>query len=284
MLYQQRRIAYDSIRRQSALEAIDELFKTQQFYWFLGHLFTIIFFTCSVLTGVVDHRISLRYYQYSLVSIIISYLLMIAQIYPKSGIMFMKLKHTSIKDYNIQYFLLALVLYWSSFKIGQIRSGLYSYVIYSGLHVIIYCQKHIAPIFITKIKDKERFDSIIGRIISAINLPILFIAAIGEIVTLFLAIFQFLTSLVFLLINWDWKFVGINLFVVVVFVVFVKLRFDDNHCTNTVINLIDTRIDDIVNQINDPQLLYIYHVIRDAGIKYFSLIQLDQYSPDGAVK
>ncbi|RCK55746.1 Nucleoporin POM33 [Candida viswanathii] len=263
-----------NLRRQPRLEALDDLFKTQQFYWFVCQVCTILFFVSSIVIGVIDPPVSLRYYQYCLASIILSYVLVIIQIYPKSGIMSARFRLKLIRDHNIQYLLLALVLFSSSFEVEQIRSGLYSFVIYSMFHVSSYVQKYLSPIFLTTTRDQQRFNSILMRVTCTLNHPALFLAAISEIVTLLISAFRLITCVLFLVVRWNLKYVMVQFAVLAVLVVFVKLRYDDNQCTYTVVNLVDTRIDDIVNQVNDPQLLYCYYCVRDGGIKYLSWIQL----------
>lgn len=254
--------------------ALNDLVKTRKFYWFLGHVFTIIFFICNVITGLVNPYISLRYYQYALVSIIISYTLIIVEGYYKKGIKFLNFSHSLVGDYNLQYLLLTIILYCISFTIGQIRSNLYSFVLYSVIHVLGYIQKHLGPIFISREQVQKQFNSRITRIINVLNRPVMFIAAVSEIVTMILAGFQFVTSILLLLINWDLKLVGIHFLVFILFVVFVKLRYEDNPCTHSVVNMVDARIYGIVNQINNLQLLYVYHILKDLGIKYLHWIQV----------
>ena len=53
-----------NLRYRTPLQQLVTLAKTQQFYWFLGHVFAVLFFILSTLTGFWNRHSSLKYYRF----------------------------------------------------------------------------------------------------------------------------------------------------------------------------------------------------------------------------
>ncbi|KAL6453196.1 POM33 Nucleoporin POM33 [Candida maltosa Xu316] len=259
-----------NLRYQSPLEQVTQLIKTQQFYWFLGHVFAILFFVVSLITGFFRPSSSLHYYRFSLLSIIVTYLIVIKQIYFKTRFNFATSGARLLRDENVQYLSLALVLYLSSFVIGQTGSSLYSFIIFAVFHTLTYFQNHLLPVFVGELATQQRISGAITNFTSKFNQPALFAAANAEIILLLITGIQLIPSALFLLYKWNLGFFAVQVFVFATIV----LRFDSNQYTKTVVEQMDLKVSQTLVQLNRPQLSQVYHNIRNNAIKYLSLIQL----------
>lgn len=74
-----------NFRPQPVTQQILRLAKTQQFYWFLGHVFAIIFFSFYQVLLIFSATKSLKYYKFTLLSILVTYVIVIKQIYLRKG-------------------------------------------------------------------------------------------------------------------------------------------------------------------------------------------------------
>lgn len=264
----------NNLRYQPPLEVLTNLIKTQQFYWFFGHVLAILFFALNFITGFFRPRSSLRYYQFALLSIILTYLIVIKQIHFKSGFKFSTINIRLLRDENVQYLTLAVVLYTSSFVIGQTQASLYSFVIFAVFHVLTYFQNHLLSVFLPSIAAQQRINSLITQFIHKFNQPALFLASNAEIMMLLFAGFQLIPSVLFLLFKRNFVYLGVQALVFVVIAAFNKLRYDGNQYTKTVVESMDARANQFVTQVNNPQVAELYHKIRNNAINYFGLIQL----------
>ncbi|RCK55605.1 Nucleoporin POM33 [Candida viswanathii] len=263
-----------NLRYQPPLEVLTNLLKTQQFYWFLGHVLAVLFFVLNFVTGFFRPRSSLRYYQFSLLSIILTYLIVIRQIHFKTGFKVSTFNARLLRDENVQYLTLAVVLYLSSFVIGQTQASLYSFVIFAVFHVLTYFQNHLLSVFLPSIGAQQRVNSLITQFVHKFNQPALFLATNAEIMSLLFSGFQLIPSALFLLFKWNLKYFLVQVLVFVVLVAFNKLRYDGNHYTKTVVELMDARANQFVVQVNNPQLSELYHKIRTNVVNFLGLIQL----------
>lgn len=275
---QQQQSGSTNLRYQPPLEVLTNLLRTQQFYWFLGHVLAVLFFVLNFVTGFFRPRSSLRYYQFALLSIILTYLIVIRQVHFKSGFKFSTINARLLRDENVQYLTLAIVLYGSSFVIGQTQASLYSFVIFSVFHVSTYFQNHLLSVFLPSIGAQQRVNSLITQFTHKFNQPALFLAANAEIMMLLFAGFQLAISSLFLLFRWNFVYVGVQGFVFGVVVAFNKLRYDGNQYTKTVVDLMDARANQFVAQVNNPQVTELYTKIRTNVINYIGLIQLPKSS------
>ena len=261
------------LRQQPPLQQLITLAKTQQFYWFLGHVFAVLFFLLSTITGFWNPRSSITYYRFTLLSIIITYIIVIKQLYfRKSVVISIRL----LRDENVQYLSLAVVFYLTSFKIGIIGGSLYSFIIFAIFHILNYFQNHLLPIVLpSSIAAQQKLNSMINRFTQTYNQPALVAASNAEIMCLLLCGFQLIpTVLINLLIKWD---IITTLFRFVVFGVvlaFNKFRYDANQYTKAVIDQFDMK----AKQLLSTRLLaYLpkYEQLKSFVIgKYISKIQL----------
>lgn len=236
-------------RGKSLVPTLTTLAKTLQFYWFIGHLLSISFFIGNMFYSFFNKSKSLNQYRLSLFFVIITYSIVIKQIHFKTNrIQDINKKVLNIqffKDENVQYLSLAIVLLLTSFKIGAISGGLYSFTIFSLFHVLSYFQNYILNSLPISISNQQLINSRINFFTSNYNKQALTFASNSEI---FLPI-GFLFRLPFLLfkIFRDPLYVIIDLFTFAFVIVFVKLRFNDNPYTQSIVNELDMKIKTIVN-------------------------------------
>ena len=267
-----------NLRYRTPLQQLVTLAKTQQFYWFLGHVFAVLFFILSTLTGFWNRHSSLKYYRCSLLSIILTYLIVIRQIHFKSTFKLSSINIRLLRDENVQYLLLAVVFYVSSFIIGQTGSSLYSFAIFAVFHVLTYFQNHLLSVFIGDIATQSRISSMISNFTSKFNQPALIAASNAEIVLLVVSGFQLIPSALLLLFRRNIVEVSVQVLVFVAIVVFNKFRFDSNQYTKVVVEQMDLKVNQTLAQINSPQLSQLYQNARAGALKYLSLIKLPKES------
>lgn len=252
---------------------MSKLLKTAQFYWFLSHVFTVLFFLVHLAYSFFNYKQSLRYYQFSLLSILTTYLIVIKQLKKKTMVQL-------INDENIQYFVLAATMYLSSLKIGVITGSLYSFVIFSIFHILNYYQNNLLEIFISSIQQQQLIHGKISHFVSTYNQQALLMAANAEMFLLFFGanpLIQLPTIFVNLM-NKDLLavLVRINLFLVVL--VFNKLRYDSNQFTKLVIEQWDMKIQQLL--VNYPQFSGVYNgTFKGLVAKYITPIKLPAPAP-----
>lgn len=242
----------NQLQYRSFIQTIIPLSKTLQFYWFIGHVLSFYFFLLTTIFSFFSRRKSLYYYQLTLVFVIITYSIVIKQIYLKNTsftALRKKLTINLLKDENVQYLLLAVTLLVSSFKIGSISGGLYSFEIFSIFHILSYFQNYLLNSLPLSLSTQQSINSKINFFTSNYNQQALYVAANSE---LFLPIGFFLQipSLLFTLFR-DPVYVVVYIQVFIMVVVFVKLRYNDNKFSQSIVAQWDAKVQQIVNH---PQL------------------------------
>lgn len=225
------------LQHKSFVQTIVPLAKTSQFYWYIGHVLSVVSFAGQMLYSLFSAPKALRYYRYTLLFELISYGIVIKQVHFKTKA---PSRNQVLKDENVQYFLLALILWVTSFKIGAVAGALYSFVIFSFFHSVAYFQSNILSSLPISISAQDTINSRISFITSNYNQQALFLAASAEtmIITTFLWGAPFLIFKLFK----DPIFVIVDLYAFVAVVVFVKLRYNDSQHTLNVVNQFDYKI------------------------------------------
>ncbi|CCH41736.1 putative membrane protein [Wickerhamomyces ciferrii] len=200
---------------------------TPQFFWFLGHVSTLFTTFSTVLFSFFSQSSYKRYYNWALLSIISTYVIVISQILKssKSKISFFNFKSND----NLQYLSLAIVWYLvSNQKI--ISGGLYPFFIFSLFHASNYFKNFILPIapFITSPK-KDHLSKVINTLITTYNEQSLVAAANLEIFILI----QLLAGSPFILyyVLKNFTLALVNIIVLLQYVTFMKLRYKQSKHT-----------------------------------------------------
>ncbi|CUM66338.1 uncharacterized protein PRCAT00004001001 [Priceomyces carsonii] len=234
------------------------LLRTQQFYWYLGHVLTLVFFVLNFFSR------SLRVYRLCLLAILLSYFIVIRQIFFKGqakktlkSISDPGFRYQLLKDENVQYLILALVFFASSFIVGQVTGGLYSFAIFSLFHSLSYFQTNIVSGLPIGASRKNSISSAITRFTTGYNKQALFIAANSETIMLS-GVFISIPLSAFRIFR-NPLYVLVNVFLFATIVVFLKLRYDSNQYTQAVFNQWDTKINQLLMHPSaPPSLKYTY--------------------------
>ncbi|KAI5961978.1 hypothetical protein KGF57_001517 [Candida theae] len=262
------------VQSSSPAQQFVALLKTQQFYWYLGHVFAIIFFALSSLSGILFRQAaSLRYYRFTLLSIIVTYLIVLKQVYLKrSG-----QKATTarlIGDENVQYLSLAVVFYLASFILdNQVQTVLYSYIIFAVFHALTYFQNNLLTVLIPSVATQQRVNSAINNFTTQYNQPALSAASSVEIVLAVMSAFDVLISTFWVLLKWNIVQYATKVVLLAAVVVFIKLRYEGNQFTKAAVGQLDQTANGYVNQLNSPQLTQKYFGYREKLIRSLASIQ-----------
>ncbi|CAI5758928.1 unnamed protein product [Candida verbasci] len=259
------------LRYKPPLTQLVNLLKTQQFYWFLGHVFAVLFFILNTLTSFFNPRSSLGYYKFALASIILTYGIVIKQVHFKTNF---TISRRLLRDENVQYLLLASIFLIASFKIGQIHSSLYSFEIFAVFHILTYFQNQLLGVFISNIRAQQRLNSIINNFTTKFNQPALFAASNSEIILLLICGFNLIPMFLLLIFRRNFIDFAIHLFLFGSIVVFNKLRFDSNQYTKVVVEQMDAKVNQILLQLNNANLLNLYTNVKNQAIVYLNKIQI----------
>ncbi|CAB4254140.1 similar to Saccharomyces cerevisiae YLR064W PER33 Protein that localizes to the endoplasmic reticulum with some nuclear pore complex association [Maudiozyma barnettii] len=205
--------------------------KQPQFYWFLGHFFTLYHFIRFHLS-LFSVRSQIYHYKMSLFYISITYGIVLYQFY-KSGQLKMdttSLRHKIKTLDNLQYFIMLTALWICSVMTDSIvlNGVTYSPVIYSLFHCLNYFKENLLPFLPINSSLKNLINNNITRFISSYNAQFLAMAQVIEIICslrsglidLPMALFRFLTrfNLTSILKLWS----------IVIYIWFFKLRYLQN--------------------------------------------------------
>lgn len=245
---------------------VSRLVRTQQFYWFLGHVAGIVFFTLNALSAFYSR--SVKYYKGCLLAELITYGIVIRQIhFKKSGVAGLanvakdkQLRIKLVRDDNVQYFTLALIFYFSSGVIGGVSGGLYSFVIFSVFHTLTYFQTNLLGSMPMSISAQQELNTRINHFTSTYNQQALMIAANAEF--LLLSGFVFTVPFMFVQVFRAPIFVLVNTFVFASVVAFLKLRYISNQYTQSIISLWDLKINQILLSGKLPQSFSQFYNVR----------------------
>lgn len=237
------------------LSQVAKLAKTAQFYWYLSHVFAIFFMALSTIISVFKGNITysaIRYYQLSITSIIITYLIVIRQTYREKPITFLFSQFFRlIGDDNIQYLLLASVLRFFASRIygGINATTLQPFTIFALFHSLLYFQSMILP-FLSPLSasTKQKISSGIQSFVEKYNETSLMVASNMELMTALTYSVQTLILIVTMRIFRSNLF-ATNLKTIcmcVSYVTFCKIRYDQSRYMQTLINSYDMRFNQFI--------------------------------------
>lgn len=218
-----------------------DLVKSLQFAWFIGHVITLIgifFYTLTYL------RIGTGYYKFwyqlSLIGIIESFGILIYQISLKKGTKLTIL----LKDDNTHYLFLGLLLL---FLRPYVLLTLSSFALYSTFHVLAYIKGYLLPIFHY---DSHPVSEQIGSLINSNNAKSIQLASILEIYTLGWLLIRMFT------------FRKRSLSPVLIYLIFIKLRYEKLIFTRNYFKTIEIKLEEFVNNANIPIVKQVWIQIK----------------------
>lgn len=237
------------------LAQISKLARTAQFYWYLSHVFAIFFMALCTIISVFKGNFNysaIRYYQLSITSIIITYLIVIRQTYRAKPITFLFSQFFQlVGDDNVQYLLLASMLRFFASRIygGINATTLQPFTIFALFHSLSYFQSMILP-FLSPLSagTKQKISSGIQSFVKKYNETSLIIASNMELMTAVTYSVQTLISVVTMKILKPSLF-AMNLKTVCMcasYVTFCKVRYDQSRYMQTLINSYDMRFNQLI--------------------------------------
>lgn len=157
--------AKSELRPKTNSERVGNLITSLHFWWFFGQ--------CSIILCTILHTINSLFsssrsiYDLGLISILATYGIVIGQVHFKGKQISAILKVFQspqgrlafLRDDNVQYFILATVIYLSKDIVGQVSGCLFPYAIYAVFHSIGYFQQQLLPVLPYSFEAKQRIDS-----------------------------------------------------------------------------------------------------------------------------
>ncbi|ODQ79533.1 hypothetical protein BABINDRAFT_161925 [Babjeviella inositovora NRRL Y-12698] len=275
------------------LQLLKPLVTNIQFYWFLGHVATVTFSVLHSLTSLFKAAYSptpLRFYRWALVAIIFSYLIVLRQSYKnKKSLPFQLLVnrdfllHDFLKNDNVQYllFALSLLLFTTNANPNRgpipLQGALYSFTIFSTFHALNYFNNNLN-------KSNARLLDWIKNFQAQFSEKSHYICATAEAMILLQMITIVPRTLILLVFRWQVLNAAKHLIVVLSYVVFIKLRYEQNAVTKTVIDGYVLKVDTLLSA---PQLAVIpvqvknfwFVTVKGLVRKYIGPIRLPQSKP-----
>ncbi|CDR42343.1 CYFA0S09e01574g1_1 [Cyberlindnera fabianii] len=254
----------------SFLEQLKPKFKTPQFFWFLGHVSTVFNITLYTFFSIFGRRLSLRYYNFALLSIVTTYFIVLFQVFKASKTSFFSIKNLSTND-NFQYLSLAVVWYLVS-NIKVIGGGLTPFIIFSVFHAANYFKNYILPILPSvPATTKDQASRIINTLITRYNEQSLVFATNCEIYILFSLLVGFPLTLYYLITNF-WLAV-VNVLVLAQYIHFMKVRYSHSKHTKLMIDGTIYQIEAKINSgILPPAISAYYNKIKQQAITIVNLL------------
>lgn len=232
------------------------VYKTSQFYWFLGHAAALAYALLYTVVGYFSPGRALTYYKYALVSIIFTYLIVIRQTQVSLQL------GSLLRDENITYCSFAVVLLLNAFLTKvTVGSSLISYCIFLVFHCVGYFQRHLLPLLPVSIVKQSQINSILNNFTTQFNQPALFMAASSE---MLMAASQTFTLV--LLLTSPLLFI-VNAVVLVAVILFLKLRYDASPYTQAAMQQWDQRAGELAARVG------IYLAYSSVKLKVVGLTQ-----------
>lgn len=212
---------------------LSELVKTLQFAWFVGHVTTLVATTFFALSYVRVFPASYKFwYKLALVGVVDSFGVLVFQAVKKGGAKPAAL----LGDDNVHYLFLGVGLLFVS---PYVLLTLTVYVLFSTFHVLSYTKHYLLPV--ANIGESHPVSVKIGQFVLANNAASIRWAAVLEVVTLGWLLVRVLTFRATLVIP------------LVLFAVFIKLRFEKSAFTRSAFKSVEMRAEQAVNATGNPK-------------------------------
>lgn len=231
------------------------LVQTLQFSWFVGHLLTVIATILFALSYIrIFPNASWLWYKLALVGVIESFGVLIYQLVRKSGV---NVK-TLIADENVQYLLLAVVLFVQS---PYVFLTLSTFFLFSTFHVLSYLKNFLLPAL--GVSDQSRISEQIGAFVAANNNKSIGLASLLEVYTLVSLFVRVIT------------FSKRSIVPFLAYAVFMKLKFEKLAFTRNAFKQLEMSIEGLVNRTGHPAAKNAWIKVKSVfeRIGAFSLIQ-----------
>lgn len=206
--------------------------KTLQFAWYVGHVVTVISTIFFLLTYIRIFPSAYRFwYKLALLGVVESFGVLIFQAVKKNGFN----PKLLLAEDNTQYFLLGALLFVAS---PYVLLTLATFFLFSTFHVLSYTKYYILPAI--DIPDTHPISKHIGNFVAANNNKSIQLASVLEVYTL------------------GWLFVRVltfrkrSLTPFLIYLVFIKLRYEKSTFTRNYFKTVELKIEDFVNKSGNP--------------------------------
>lgn len=234
--------------------------KTLQFAWFVGHLITLISVFFYSLTYIkIGTRMYWFWFDLATLGIIESFGLLVFQLYTKVGFDIKAL----IKDDNVHFFGLGIMFL---FLRPYIFLPLLPFQLFSLFHVLSYSKAYLLPI-VNKDESSKAYKTI-DSFIASNNSKSIQLACIFQIASLF-----FLAGRVLL-------FRKRSLSPFLVYLVFIKLRYEKSVITRNLFKTIEVKVDGLVNNLNNPNVKNVWIKFKSGLRKAGDYILVNDYNKE----
>lgn len=234
--------------------------KTLQFAWFVGHLFTLIgvfFFTLSYLK--IGKRFYKFWYNLAVIGVVSSFGIINYQIVKKQGFDVKEL----LKRTDFHYLALGIMFFILK---PYIIFPILPFQIFSLFHVLSYAKAELLPVFG---QDSETTAyKTIDNFVKNNNGKSIQVASLLEVYSLF-----FLGVRVLF-------FRKRSLTPFLVYLIFIKLRYETSGLIRNIFKRIELKIDDLINNLNNPKAKDIWIKVKDVLRKSGDFILVNDYTKE----
>lgn len=236
--------------------------KSIQFVWYVGHLVTVISTIFYALTYVKIFPTTYKFwYKLALFGVVESFGVLIFQTVKKNGVNTKAL----LKEDNVQYLFLGGALFIVS---PYVLLTLSTFFLFSAFHVLSYTKHYLLPAF--EIPETHIVSVKIGDFVTANNNKLIQLASMLEIYTLG---WLFLRMLAF-------RKRSLSPFLV--YLVFLKLRFEKSSFTRNYLKTIELKVEDLVNKSGQPVAKDVWFKVKAALNKIGAVHLVNDYTKEKA--
>lgn len=237
--------------------------KTLQFAWFAGHALTVLSAIFYLLTYVRVFPSTYKFwYKVAFLGAIQSFGVLIFQSAKKSGVDF----KVVLKDDNVHYLVLAIVLFVYS---PYVLLTLSTFALFSTFHVLSYARTFLFPAL--GVSDNHPLSVHVGNFVSANNNNSIALASLLEVYTvgwLLLRLITFRTN---------------SLIPFLVYVVFIKLRFEKSAFTRNAFKSVELKLEGLVNQTGVPAAKDAWVTVKGVFHKISAVVLVNDYTKEKSI-
>lgn len=236
--------------------------KTLQFAWYVGHVITVLSTILYALTYVgVFKGAYVVWYKLALLGVIGSFGVLIFQTVKKNGAS----PQALLRDDNVHYFFLGLSLFVVS---PYVFLTLTTFFLFSTFHVLSYTKHYLLPAF--DIPDTHILSVKIGEFVAANNSKSIALASALEVFTL-----------VWLLLR-TIAFRKRSLLPLLVYLVFIKLRFEKSQFTRDYFKTLELKIEDLATKSGQPAVKDVWVKVKAVFAKIGAVHLVNDFSKEKA--
>ncbi|GEQ68895.1 hypothetical protein JCM33374_g2564 [Metschnikowia sp. JCM 33374] len=237
--------------------------KTLQFAWFAGHALTVLSTIFFLLTYVRVFPSTYKFwYKLAFLGVIESFGVLIYQSIKKAGVN----PKLLLKDDNVHYLFLAVVLFFYS---PYVLLTLSTFALFSTFHVLSYSKNVLFPAF--GIAESHPLSEKVGNFITANNNNSIALASLLEVYTVAWLLVRLIT------------FRKNSLIPFLVYVVFIKLRFEKSTFTRNAFKSVELKLEGLINQTGAPAAKNAWVSVKSVFHQVGSISIVNDYTKEKSI-